>query len=205
MKPKAFFLMLTLLVVTTAACFAQTNITLVFPPGYSLAANPLNSTNNRVPNIFPDPPDYCTIFFRNPAGTGYGGETYEADYGGWDDPTLQLQPGDGFFIFNPSVQNYTNTFYGEALLCSTNIIPKGFSIRSQAFPTNSLVNFPVSYGDTFFFYTRKGNNYAYNSTTYDPDIPGWSNGEPKPKVGESFWIHHSGSATNWIICLTNSP
>lgn len=202
---KVFFSTLSLLVLTTAACFAQTNITWVNPPGYRLICNPLLSTNNDVSNLFTNPPWGLTFCKRNSAGTGYDRTTYDPDVPGWTEP-LTLAPGEGAFIYNPLAQNYTNTFYGEAFFCSTNSIPPGFSIRSRISPaylTNSANAQPI----TICFFTQTGSNYGYRCTTYDLDCGCWNNGEPNPGVGESYWIVNpaANGAKSWITCTTNSP
>ncbi len=184
-------------------------------PGFQMIANPLNGTNNTVVNIFASPPDYLTVFKRNAAGTGYDSSTYDPDVPGWTDPTLTLVPGQGAFLFNPLVGNYTNTFVGEVTLNSTNTYGEGFNIRASVVPQSGGVQtvllLPVSPSDpkntTIFRFNAGGSGYT--SSTYDTEDLGgtWNPSEPSPGVGESFWIANgTGNGTKqWIRNFTVSP
>jgi hypothetical protein len=168
--------------------------------GYKIAANPLNTTNNDVQYIFQNPPAGLTIFKRNNAGTGYDQSTFDPDIPGWTAP-LVVNPGDGIWITSPV--NYTNTFVGEVLQGNlTNAVPAGYSLKSSQVPQSAGVatamNYPIGNGDTFFFW----NGVGYDQTTYDPDIPGWTAGEPTPSVAQGFWINNPNASKNWTRSFT---
>ena len=207
MRTKTLLLTAALSAVAITGAFAQSTnvysanivgyVNYVNPPGYRMIANPLNSTNNDVSNIFANPPAGLTIFKRNAGGTGYDSATFDPDIPGWSGP-LTISPGEGAFLFNPDGGNYTNTFVGEVVLNSTNGVPAGYSIRSSVVPQSggiqTVLGYPVGNGDTIFRFNGSG----YNSSTFDPDVPGWTDGEPTPNVGESFWIFNNGATKNWV-------
>jgi hypothetical protein len=179
----------------------------VNPPGYRMIANPLNSTNNSVANIFANPPDYLSVFKRNAAGTGFDGATYDPDIPGWSNPTLTLSPGEGGFIFVPGAVNYTNTFVGEVVLNSTNGVPSGYSIRGSVVPQSggiqTVLSFPVSLSDTNSTTIFRYNGTSYNASTWDPiDTFGWTAGEPSINVGEGFWIFNANAPKSWVRNFT---
>lgn len=189
-------------------------------PGYQMIANPLNGTNNTVVNIFAGPPDYLTVFKRNALGTGYDSSTFDPDAGpggAWTAPGLTLAPGEGAFLFNPLVGNYTNTFVGEVTLDSTNTYAEGYSIRASVVPQSggiqTVLLLPVSPSDpknsTIFRFNAGGS--GYKSYTYDTEDLGgtWTSSaidgpEPSPGVGEAFWIANgTGNGTKqWIRHFT---
>ena len=189
-------------------------------PGYAMIANPLNSTNNTVQNIFASPPDYLTIFKRNAAGTGYDRASFDPDVPGWDNPTLTLAPGEGCFLYNPLVGNYTNTFIGEVVLNSTNPIPTGFAIRGSVVPQSgglqTVLGLPLTPADpqNTVVYRLKpfpgSVGGGYGIYRYDTEDLGgtWTSSEspvePAPAVGEGFWINNpaANGAKSWIRNFT---
>ena len=84
------------------------------PPGLSLITNPLLNTTNTVGHLFPTAPDGTQVYLLN--GTNYIVSTFDAVAGAWSNPNLELLPGDGFFVRNPSSTTFTNIFVGEVLL-----------------------------------------------------------------------------------------
>lgn len=217
MRTKTLFLAAAISAVTIATSLADTNVysanivgyvNYANPSGYRIIANPLNSTNNDVSNLFASPPVNLTIYKRNLAGNGYDSSTYDPDNGGngWSAP-LTLNPGEAAFIQNPLGTDYTNTFVGEVKLNSTNSIPNGYSMKASAVPQSgglvSVLGYPAGSSDmSVFFFTGSG----YNTYNYSLDFGGngWDNGgtEPVPAVGQGFWIQNTGSATNWVRNFT---
>jgi hypothetical protein len=167
---------------------------------YNIINNPLQYTNNDVSFVFQNPPPGLTIFKRNSSGTGYDQSQYDPDIPGWSAP-LVVNPGDGIWITSPV--NYTNTFVGEVLQGALSLpIPAGYSLKGSQVPQSAgvqtVMGYPVSNLDTFYFW----NGVGYDQTQYDPDIPGWSAGEPTPKVGQGFWINNAGGNKNWTRNFT---
>jgi len=172
------------------------------PPGYRLQANPLNTTNNDVRFLIPAPPTGTTVYKK--AGAGFLSSTYDPDFGGWGDP-LVLNPGEGFYVQNPSGSAFVNTYVGEVILDSTNNVPAGYSIRAsvvpQSGPIQSALLYPPNAGDVIYFYTGSG----FTSFGYDPDFGGWFDGEPSPAVGQGFYIYNNTTTKNWIRHFTVGP
>ena len=179
-------------------------------PGYRLIANPLNSTNNTVANIFASPPDYLSVFKRDATGTGFISSQYDPDIPGWSNPSLALAPGEGAFIYNPLGGNYTNTYVGEVVLDSTNNIAAGYQIRGSVVPQagglETTLLYPVAStnGNTIVY---RYNGSSYTTYTYDIDGPNWSspNFEPSINVGEGFWINNGAGAKQWIRHFSVGP
>jgi hypothetical protein len=172
--------------------------------GTRLIANPLNTTNNDVSNLFQNPPALLTIFKRNAPGTGYDSSTFDPDIPGWSAP-LVVDPGDGIWISNPGPGSYVNTFVGEVKLNSTNAVPSNYSLKSSVIPQAGKIETDLLYPrgnlDTIFTF----NGVGYDSYTYDPDIPGWSPTEPTINVAQGFWIFNNGAAKNWIRNFSVGP
>ena len=153
--------------------------------GFNLIANPLNTTNNTLDNLFPNAGFGDQIF-------KYNGSTFDiSTYIGFWSPGNTLNPGEGVFYNNGGVSNSV-TFVGEVLTGNlTNNIPSGFSIRSSQVPqSDTLENmgFPAGFGDQVFFYRNGG----YVPSTYI----GFFSPTAQPAVGEAFWVN-SGTGGSW--------
>jgi hypothetical protein len=182
-----------------------------YPQGYSMVANLLNSGSNTVSEIFLNPPDYLTIFKPNPTGTGFNGSTFDPDAGGWTDPGLALNLGEGAFLFNPLPGNYTNTVVGWFPLRSTNVISTGYSICASAVPQSgglqTILGFPVSNSDTqnTTIYRYVPATGGYKTYTYDVETLGgqWTSSAsdgPEPSIGfgEAFWVYNPNGPKLWV-------
>jgi hypothetical protein len=182
-------------------------VNLVMPAGFSMIANPLNTTNNTLEALIPTPPDFTTIYKWN--GTGYDISTY---FFGWSDPALTLNPGEGCFI--NATAEFTNTFVGEVVQnpptggTVTNSLPAGYSIVSSMVPqagTATELGLTGAMGDfdTVYQYdpAKNGGAGGYDIYTY---FLGWSD-EPSFAVGESFWVNKA-TAGDWLRDFTvNTP
>jgi hypothetical protein len=163
------------------------------PPGFSMIANQVESTNNVVGVLFPSPPNGTVIYKFN--GTGFDANNY---FFGWGNPNMPLAVGDGFFIYNPLPTAITNIFAGEVQTgLLTNQLPAGFSIQSSQVPQSgaldSVLGYPVQNGDVVYFYNNQTGQYqAFNY------FFGWGGGNaPVPAVGQSFFVF-KGSTTDWV-------
>lgn len=153
--------------------------------GFNLIANPLNTTNNTLDNLFSGAGFGDTVY-------KYNGATFDiSTYIGFWSPNLTLNPGEGAFYSNGGASN-TVTFVGEVLTGNlTNSFPSGFSIRSSQVPQSDTLenlNFPAGFGDTVYFYR----NGSYEPKTYI----GFFSPAAQPAVGEAFWIS-SGTGGSW--------
>jgi len=163
------------------------------PFGFSLVANPLNTTNNTIGVLLPTPPDFTTLYKWNESSQGFDIATYFL--GAWDHPEYTLNPGEGAVVSAPSA--FTITWVGEVMQGTlANTVPQNYSIRSSKVPqagTLTALVFPQpNEFDTL---------YKWNQTTQGYDIftyflGSWSPSEPSIGVGESFF--YSGTGTlNW--------
>ena len=170
------------------------------PNGFSMIANPLFGSNNSVSNLFKSVPDQTVIYIYNTASSTYIGNPFE--FGAWANPTQTLTPGQGFFIFNPSLK-YTNSFVGDVPQGSlTNNLANGFTLTASQVPQaggiQSLLGFVPGEGDTV---------YQFNGATYASrsfEFGSWGGGiEPSLKVAEGIFLFNaSGSPKKWIRAFT---
>jgi hypothetical protein len=160
--------------------------------GYHIVSNPLSFKDNEATNLFHNPPDKFTIFKYT--GLGFNGITYDNDIPGWEQKSVVLNLGEGFFIYCPT--NYSNTFIGSVVSNTTNSLKSGYSIISSAYPENTIDTFPIMYGDTIF----KWNGFGYNSYSYDQDAGGWTPLKPSFNIAEGFWFFNAtGTNRIWVI------
>lgn len=187
-------------------------VNLDIPGGYSIIANPLNASNNNVTNILSGQvPDGTTVYklvggnYQINGAAVIGGET------AWDDETMTLNPGEGFFIRNPGTNSFKLTFVGEVPQGNlTNSLPAGFSLKSSQVPQSALLNgtnglnFPAVDGDTI--YLLRNGSYLITGFVADPTAPNggiWDSGDPIPNVGEGFFVRKV-AATQWTRTFSTS-
>ena len=191
---------------TAASSFAQTVysvnavgfVNVEFPPGFSIASNPLEGAVNTVVALFPaTTPNGATIFKFNPGTGSFTSSTYF--FGTWSDPLMTLVPGEGFFFRNGSGSAFTNVFVGNVKQNTlTTPLSAGFSLVSSQVPQAGLAStdllLPVSNGDTVFQFNNASGSYT-SSTFF---FGSWSavSGEPTIKVGEGFFVRRS-TAGSW--------
>jgi hypothetical protein len=132
------------------------------PPGLSLICNPLLNTDNTVEGLFRqwdrNMPDGTQVYKYVP-GVGYEVSIFDGDF--WSNPDMDLSPGIGFFVDNPSSSTIVNTFVGEVLLGTLiNNLPVGFSLEGPLIPQagsiNDLQGIPGEPGDIIRFYVNDG-------------------------------------------------
>jgi hypothetical protein len=167
-------------------------INLTVPAGFSIIANQLNAGGNKVTDVFANIPDGSTLYKYD--GTKYVIDAYDATLG-WDDATLTVRPGEGFWIRIPGTASATITLVGEVPQGTLSTpVNKGFNLVSSAVPQSaalvSVLKYTPGDGDTIYFY--RAGKYVINA--YDATL-GWDNGEPVPNVGEGFWIRASAAST----------
>ncbi len=148
----------------------------------------------------------------------YANNTGDVGFIGWYDgnsgnpSTTTIQPGVGFFYFNPDSVADTLTLTGTVLQGTNSIaLPGGFSLISTVAPqaitldTTATNNFPAGEGDNYLGYTGANitENDLYATTTADVGFIGWydsNSGDPKfptPAVGQGFFYFNAGSAKSW--------
>jgi hypothetical protein len=166
------------------------------PTGFSMVANQLDTGTNTVGNLLPAPPNNTSIFKF--AGAGYIANNY---YYGWTDPTMTLNPGEGFFVYNPGAP-ITNAFVGTVLQGTfTNAITTGFTFQSYVVPKTGLIttdlHYPAVNNDTVYAWDTTNQNFVTYNFFYT-----WGPSEPMLNVGESVFIYHPGAPTNWVTTFT---
>ena len=191
-----------LMAASAASSFAQTVysvnsvgfVNVNFPPGFSIASNPLDGAANTVVALFPaSTPNGSTVFKFNPAEGNFTSATFF--FGTWDNPTMTLVPGEGFFFRNTAATTFINTFVGNVKQ-GTLVTPlsAGFTLVSSQVPQSGLANtdlgLPIGNGDTVFRFL----NNSYVSSTFF--FGTWDTGEPSINVGEGFFTRRSSSG-NW--------
>lgn len=167
-------------------------VNLVIPAGWSMIANPLNTTNNTVEALLSaaTTPEGTTIFKWD--GTKYVSTAVE--FGDWSTKGITLNPGEGCFM--NALVSFTNTFVGEVMQGAlTNALPAGFSMRGSMVPqagtaTELGLTAALDEGDTIF----QWKNGAYKSAAIE--FGAWSS-EPNVTVGEAFWVQKT-AAGKWL-------
>ena len=177
--------------------------------GFTLIANPLNTTNNTLGALLPTPPETTRVYKWDATVHHYVIATYDwsdaLQMDVWDTPNLTLSPGEGFFFFNPTTTPYTQTWVGEVLQGSlTNGIPLGFSLQASQVPQagqlDTVLGYTPSETDRVYFWRAN----KYDVYTYD-----WSDATqadawdklPVAGVGEGFFIF-TATPQNWIRTFT---
>jgi hypothetical protein len=160
------------------------------PVGYSMIANPLNTTNNTIASLIPTAPNFCNLLKWN--GTSFDVATYV--FGAWDTPAVTLNPGEGAFINTDTA--FTITFVGEVMQGNlVNPVPAGYSIRSSQVPQTGGAN---ALGLTTL--QAFDNLLKWNGTSYDVYTVlfggAWDPSEPTIAVGESVFLNTT-AATSW--------
>lgn len=180
-------------------------VNVTVPPGYSMIANQLNTTNMTIGALLPNPPDGTQILKWD--GSGYNTYEYFAFIPAWSpDGNATLNPGEAAFIKNPTASNMTLTFVGEvALGTTTNNLPAGYAMRSATVPqagtlepgTNApALNFPVAAGDQVLKWTGSGYD-TYEFFDLGGGTTLWSPSTPSVNPGEGFFSKKTASV-NWV-------
>jgi hypothetical protein len=168
------------------------------PVGFSIIQNPLTaSPDNTVASVIPSVPAGAalTIYKFNSASGSYLQVNWDSGFGEWDDPTLTIAPGEGFFAYNGSAAAYTLTFVGEVPTGTlTTPLVVGFNMVGSKVPQAGLVQTDLGYtpssaGESIYKYNNATGSYLqYN---YDAGFGEWDE-EPSFGVGEAFFTFRGG-------------
>src|ERR1044072_3046491 len=103
-----------ILLAFTWVSHAATSYSVVALPGWNLVANQLDSPNgNNLRSVMPNAAlNAQVIRFNRATGSFDGVETLPA-LAGWQPGTTILNPGDGFYFFNPTANNLNLVFSGN--------------------------------------------------------------------------------------------
>lgn len=167
---------------------------------FQMIGNPLNTTNNTVDALLPNPPAGTVLYKFN--GTSFDITTF---LGGWIPSGFTLNPGEGAIVNSPSP--WTNTFVGEVMQGSlSNAYPSGFSIRASKVPqagTLTALGLPITQfadGDIVYQFNTTAQSYDIY-TALGGSWVGGSQAEPTLAVGESVWLQPA-NAGSWNRTFT---
>jgi hypothetical protein len=150
----------------------------------------------------------------------YANNTGDVGFIGWYDAnslnpsTNTIQPGVGFFYYNPTSSNATLTVTGTVLQGTNTVhLPVGYSVISTVVPqaitldTTATNNFPAGEGDIYLPFTNgafpSSGGDTYAATTADVGFVGWYDNNsllqvfPTPAVGQGFFYYNSNPAKTW--------
>jgi hypothetical protein len=166
-----------------------------------MLGNQLNTTNNTLAGVIPNPVPGSQFFKFNGGFSTYIFD--DIDLVWTPDGNVSLAPGEGGFFISPAAT--TLTFVGEVRQGSlTNTLPINTkviraSIVPQAGRVSTDLGLPGEAGDQLFQFAGGFSTYIFD----DIDLV-WTPSEPSVKVGESFFYLKSSVATqpNWIRNFT---
>ena len=163
-----------------------------FHPGFSLRATQLTAVPNVVSNHLVTATNGLTLFKM--AYKGFEANNYLY---GWDYPDMPLEPGEAWFIKNPTESDIHETIVGE-VADGTNSLPAGFFACSSIFPQAGLLQtdllFPAQEGDQVYLFDESNQVY---SAPCAYSLGAWTPSQPNVGVAQSFWGRKDSSA-DWI-------
>jgi hypothetical protein len=165
------------------------------PPGFSMIANPFESTANNVAELFKGMPDGTSLSKFDTRVSALSENKIK--FGKWTNPMDKLVPGEGGLFFNPTQDYKTLDFFGDLKLGRFSVpIPAGFSMRSSLRPLpgrlHTDLGFPATEGDVIHLFDRDSQKYVL----YPFVAATWAANPPVVSVGESFWVAKK-TAKNW--------
>lgn len=176
-------------------------VNLTFPPGLTLANNPLYQPTNSVAALWPVVPDGSQILKYVP-NSGYEVATFDGLSGQWSNPDLQFQMAQGFYFRNPSSQTFVNTFVGEVPTGQLVVpLPAGYSMKGSLVPQEGSINtvhgIPGRPGEQIRTYTNNGQGGGTdNISVYDGQLKRWDP-DLNLKLGEAFWVYKH-APQDWV-------
>lgn len=181
-------------------------------PGYSLIANPLNSTDNSVSNLFNGVvPAGATVYAWN--GNFFEANIFDEFDLAWQRPNDQYPPGLGFFINNPSQTPFTVTFVGEVLQGNVSVdLPAqgGYKVVASKVPQAGYVEdlgLVPGAGDTIYLWNGnffvaiindEFDNVWQQVAPFDVDV----NKGPMIGIGKSFFYQNAAGTATWVRNFT---
>ena len=197
-----------------ASAVAQSNVYSLNVVGYYnvvtpankkiMLGNQLNTTNNTLAGIIPNPPPSSQFFKFNGGFAAYSFD--DVDLVWLPDGNVSLAPGEGGFFISPV--NNTITFVGEVRQGSlTNTLPKNTKVlRASIVPQAGLVStdlgLPGEPNDQMF--TWDNVNGGYTAYSFDDVDLVWLPSQPNIAVGGAFFYlkNSANNGTNWIRNFT---
>jgi len=195
------------------------NVTL--PPGFSMIANQLTTTNNNLSPLLDSQflsGNFDSVTFFKFAHGGYttlSVDSYSAltPYIPWDQFTATnttLNPGEAVFVNNPYTTNLTLTFVGTVPTGSqwaTNDFAAGFNMVSSIVPQSGRLDVDLGLGEIDYDVVWIWNNVTHSyeqftgdqySTSGQPwDVVGSANLNPTVAVAQGFF-YQAQAPTTWV-------
>jgi hypothetical protein len=192
------------------------------PPGFSIIANQLNTTNNMMSPLLDSQfqtGNYDGLeFYKYSNGSGYAPTLIVDSLNDpfpWDEAAAtntSLNPGEGIFVHSPYTTNLTITFVGTVLTGSlTNDYKVGFNMVSSQVPQagrlDADLGMPEVDGDQIFIYNNATGGYEiFTGDSLNLPAPPWdtisagTNLNPTVTVGQGFWYKaQTGNGPNvWV-------
>jgi hypothetical protein len=180
--------------------------------GYSMIANHLNSANNTVSALFPNPAEGTRLDKWDEGLNRWISNVY--DFGQWLNPYMSLAPGEGA-LMRVAVPTML-TFVGEVEQGRLhNPLGPGYSIRSMRIPLaggiSSNLSFPPQTPDKLFLMsdhaTPSYTQYEYKWDGVFGHSPVWLPNEPQILLGESFFINSDPilGERDWVFDFSIYP
>lgn len=226
MRTKALLLAAAFAAVGVATSVAQVysvnavgyvNVTLV--PGFTMVANPLDAGagNNTVGKLMAGvqgttPAQTKVYSFNSATGVFNTAAVYANAALGYQPSSsanVEIPPGTGMFVYNPSAANLTLTFVGEVPQGDlSNPLPLGFSIKGSQVPQAGkpeALGLQGTTGDRI--YTFNTGTGVYNAANvYANDALKWQPATKVINVGEGFFLFRKTSAGAWTRTFNvNNP
>jgi hypothetical protein len=187
--------------------------------GYTQISTPLDydgsGTNNRITYLIgTNLPKNSIVEVWN--GTGFTLDSFTgkgAAVGAWGNTNLMLNPGLGYFVYNPSNNPVTLTFVGNVLQGNlTNGIIRStgqYSSLGYMAPISggisSVLGYKASPNDQIMIFnmTNSAGTGGYNIFTFNGKTSKWSPSEPVIQVGQGFFVNTTNTGatlnTNFVV------
>jgi len=171
-------------------------VNVTFPPGFTIACNPLVGATNTVAALFPNLQILSQVFKFDPAGGSFNSSIFLGS-GIWTSPNMTLVPGEAYFLKNTATTNVVVTFVGNVAQGTlTTSLPAGFSMASSQVPQSGLVatdlQLPAGFLDQVFTFDSVNGYTGY--TFLGGNL--WTPSEPTIAVGQGFFVKKQ-TAGNW--------
>jgi hypothetical protein len=159
------------------------------PPGFALAALPLTpGTVYTVDTVFNYIANGTTIYKLD--GNGFIVNNYLF---GWSDPEMNLVPGEGWFLRNPTQTNQDLLVGGSAQIGRlTNYLAAGWSVCGSPVPyfggLSSKLAFTPPPGTKVLLFDNPLGGYR----AFEMGAEAWIPSEPNIQIGQAFWILCAG-------------
>jgi hypothetical protein len=180
---------------------------------YTLVANPFDTGNNVVSNLFASLPTGWSV--TKWTGAGFAAPVSKTGFSPYWSPaaggyTNTVNPGEAVFVKAAGgAQPYTNVFVGTVLQNGsfTNSLHTGYNLIGNMVPdsgaaTNAALSFAPPTGAILLQWKEDGTSGYLPPFTKTGFAPGWSPSVPNLNVGVGFFMNMSAQTYKWIRNFT---